>query len=108
MKRSKKAYRPKEIYFDGRMHIIWHDGTHTSYGYFDLRTSCPCASCVDEFTGQKILDDSSIDQDITPKSSEYVGNYALAFSWSDAHDTGIYTFKSLRDVYPHQIETVAD
>jgi len=107
MAKSKRAYRPKEIYYDGKMHILWYDGAHTSHGYWDLRTSCPCASCVNEVTGEKMLDDSKIDKAVRPLSSEYVGNYALAIQWSDSHSTGIYTFKSLRDVYPHETETEA-
>ncbi|MCP4294901.1 MAG: DUF971 domain-containing protein [Proteobacteria bacterium] len=107
MAKSKKAYRPKDIYFDGKMHVIWHDNAHTSYSYFDLRSNCPCASCVDELTGEKILDDASIGADICPESSEYVGNYAIAFIWNDSHKTGIYTFKHLRDKYPHDTEAEA-
>jgi hypothetical protein len=29
-----------------------------------------------------------------------VGNYALAFAWSDGHSTGIYTFEYLRKLCP--------
>ena len=39
------------------MHIIWKDGVHTVYDYWELRTSCPCAGCVDEITGEKLLDE---------------------------------------------------
>ncbi len=93
--------RPKEIYFDGRMHIIWEDEAHTIYNYRDLRTACPCASCVDEITGEKILDDSTIPEDIHPVKSAHIGNYALEILWSDDHDTGIFAFDKLRDEYPH-------
>lgn len=93
--------RPKEIYFDGRMHIVWEDGAHTIYNYWDLRTACPCASCVDEITGEKILDDNTVPKDIHPVESARVGNYALEILWSDDHDTGIFTFDKLRDEYPH-------
>lgn len=27
---------------------------------------------------------------------EQVGNYALAFTWGDSHDSGIYSFRYLR------------
>ena len=30
-------------------------------------------------------------EDVTP-----VGNYAICIAWGDGHDTGIYTFASLR------------
>ena len=103
---SKLSTRPKEISFDGRMHIIWHDGAHTIYNYWDLRTACPCASCVDELTGEKVLDDNSVPKEIHPVKSAYIGNYALEILWSDDHNTGIYTFQKLRDEYPHSTAAI--
>jgi DUF971 family protein len=100
-----KRIRPKEIFFDGKMNIVWADGTHMTYSYWDLRTSCPCASCVDEITGEKTLDDSTVESDIHPVKSAYIGNYALEILWSDGHDTGIYIFQKLRDEFPHEIVT---
>jgi ATP-binding protein involved in chromosome partitioning len=52
---------------------------------------------VDEITGQKTLDSSSIAKDIHAQSCEYVGNYAIRIHWSDGHDTGLYNFKLLRE-----------
>lgn len=101
MAESNLSMEPKEIYFDGRMHIIWQDDVHTIYNYWDLRTACPCAVCVDEITGEKILDDSTIPQDIHPLKYARVGNYAVEILWSDDHDTGIFTYEKLRDGYPH-------
>jgi DUF971 family protein len=100
---NRKRAIPKNIYFDDKMHIIWQDGVHTVYDYWELRTSCPCASCVDEITGEKLLDDSTVDKNIRPVESAYIGNYALEILWSDDHDTGIFTFQKLRDEYPHEI-----
>lgn len=90
--------RPKDIYFDDVMNIIWKDGVHSKYSYWGLRTGCQCAACVDEITGEKILDDSTIPEDIHPADSNYVGNYALQIHWSDGHNTGIYSFKVLREI----------
>lgn len=106
MASSKLSTRPKEITFDGRMHIIWHDGVHSIYDYWDLRTACPCAACVDELTGEKVLDDSTVPKEIHPLKSAYIGNYALEILWSDDHSTGIYTFQKLRDEYPHSISAI--
>ncbi|MBU2512958.1 DUF971 domain-containing protein [bacterium] len=107
MARNRKRLTPKEIFFDGKMNIIWQDNTHSIYDYWELRTSCPCADCVDEITGEKTLDDSTIDKDIHPVQSAYIGNYALEILWSDNHDTGIYTFENLRDRYPHEEKPVS-
>ncbi len=103
MAANRKRTQPKEIFFDGKMNIIWQDGVHAVYDYWELRTSCPCAACVDEMTGKKILDDNTVDKGIHVVKSAYIGNYALEILWSDNHDTGIYTFQKLRDEYPHQI-----
>ncbi len=94
---KKNTEIPKEVYFDTSMHIVWNDGQHYSYPYWDLRTSCPCASCVNELTGERTLDVSKIDPNVAPKESEYVGNYALTIRWSDGHSTGMYTFSTLRN-----------
>jgi len=76
--------------------IAWSDGHHSKYQVRNLRLSCRCAGCIDEWTRKKILNDESVPEDIYPKSMESVGRYALKFSWSDSHDTGIYTFEQLR------------
>lgn len=96
MIQSRKKTRPAEVFFDGRMNIVWKDEHHSGYDYWDLRTGCPCAGCIDEVTGEKILDDTTVDKNIHPTKSQYVGNYALRIFWSDGHDTGIYSFQSLR------------
>ena len=101
MAESNISIEPKEIYFDGRMHIVWQDGAHTIYKYWDLRTACPCAACVDELTGEKTLDDATIPEDIHPIKFARVGNYAIEILWSDNHDTGIFAFDKLRSEYPH-------
>ena len=103
---KKLSTRPKDIFYDGKMNIVWQDGVHTTYDYWKLRTACPCASCVDEVTGEKILDDSAVDKEIHPVASAYVGNYALEIRWSDGHDTGIFTFDKLRNEYPKETKSV--
>ncbi len=32
--------------------------------------------------------------------AEFVGNYAIRFTWQDGHDTGIYAFSALRESCP--------
>jgi len=76
--------------------ITWNDGLETTYRVFDLRAACPCANCVDELTGERILDPKAVDPNVKPRNLESVGNYAIKIAWSDGHDTGIYTFERLR------------
>jgi len=91
--------KPKDIVFGEDLAIEWRDGTVAHYPYFSLRDACPCASCVDELSGQKVLDPKSIPQDIHIVNAEYVGNYAIRVTWSDGHDTGIYSFRYLREFF---------
>ncbi len=76
--------------------VRWSEHHESIFLPRDLRLACPCAGCVDEFTGKKILSEASVQQNIYPLSIEYVGNYAIQFRWSDGHSTGIYSFDLLR------------
>ncbi len=83
-----------------RLAISWQDGHESVYTPRYLRLLCPCAGCIDEMTGRPILDPRSVPHDVYPLAIDYVGRYALCFSWSDGHDTGLYTFEQLRRVCP--------
>ena len=61
-----------------------------------MRLHCPCAECVDERTGERRLDPGRVPLDVTVRRALTVGRYALAFEFSDGHQTGIYTFDHLR------------
>jgi len=82
----------------GRLVIVWDDGHRGQHAFRTLRERCPCALCVDEWTGEGRLDPSKIPPAIRPKAIERVGAYALKFTWSDGHTTGIYTFRYLREI----------
>ena len=81
---------------DSELSITWSDNKETHYRAVDLRRACPCASCVNEWTGEKILNEASIPEDIHFNHITIVGRYALNFHFSDGHETGIYTFAMLR------------
>jgi DUF971 family protein len=98
-----KRRRPADITFADELVIDWGDGLVVHYPFFALRDACPCAGCVDEMSGKKTLDPARIAKDIHIRSCATVGNYALRIDWSDGHDTGIYSFRYLRDM--HETET---
>jgi len=75
--------------------VHWPDGSTHAIPYRRLRENCPCAACVDEITGERILDVSTIPADIRPTDITFTGNYALKITWSDGHDTGLYTWDTL-------------
>jgi len=83
---------------DRQISIKWSDDSESSYTAVQLRRSCPCAGCVDEWTGKKTLQNESIPADITFGHISIVGRYALNFHFSDGHDTGIFSFNFLRDL----------
>lgn len=86
---------------DGNLlEILWKDGHRSTYEPRSLRCECPCAACVDEMTGRRILRPASVPAGVMPRAIEYVGRYALKFTWSDGHDTGIYPFEYLRELCP--------
>jgi len=83
-----------------RLEIEWADGHVTAYTPSELRRLCPCAQCVNEVTGQRMLDPASVPEGLTQSDVRLVGNYALALRFSDGHDTGIYPFRFLRENDP--------
>lgn len=83
---------------DSEISITWSDNAETHYTAVNLRRSCPCAGCVNEWTGEKMLQDLEVPEDLTISHVSIVGRYALNFHFSDGHDTGIYSFAFLRKI----------
>ena len=85
-----------EISEKGELLIHWPDGHASVYTPYHLRTNCRCATCIDENTGRKTLDDSRVALDIQFTGINPVGRYAISIGFTDGHNTGIYTYKRLR------------
>jgi DUF971 family protein len=81
---------------DRKISIKWSDESETVFTAAELRRNCPCAGCVDEWTGKKVLRDDSVPEDIAFDHTSIVGRYALNFHFTDGHDTGIFSFDYLR------------
>ena len=94
------AIEPREIKQEGDagLRITWADERVCNYFAPALRRACPCAQCVNEWTGQRVLAPQTISDELTIKDLNLVGRYALNFQWSDGHETGIYSFKYLREL----------
>ena len=58
---------------------------------------------MNEWTGERMLDPATIADDLTIVDLQLVGRYALAFKWSDNHETGIYSFRFLRGLCEGQV-----
>lgn len=81
---------------DAEVSIKWSDDVETRYSAVQLRRACPCAGCVNEWTGEKMLRDDQVADEISFRHISIVGRYALNFHFSDGHDTGIFSFAFLR------------
>ena len=94
----KVTNRPQEVDTnDDKVTVItWDDGKVTRYPNRYLRSMCPCASCVNEVTGERMINLESVDPDVKISGVDPVGRYALHFQWSDGHGTGLYSFDTLR------------
>jgi DUF971 family protein len=96
------SFQPKVITRSNpaRIEIEWTDGHRTSYATADLRRLCPCARCVDETTGIRVHNPATVAADLVHNDVRMVGNYAIAISFGDGHDTGIFPFRYLRENDP--------
>lgn len=92
---------PVEIGFDDH-HVLmkWKDGHESKFGSRKLRFLCPCASCVSEVTGKRMIQLEDVPEHIHPTGFRPMGRYGVQVSWSDGHATGIYTFNYLKEIEP--------
>lgn len=91
--------------------ITWADGHQSHYDFPYLRDECPCATCNDEREKKESLASSSSAFAASPvlpmfkpkaraQAATQVGNYAIQFTFSDGHATGIYSYDHLRTICP--------
>ena len=93
---------PREISQESntQVRITWADDRVCNYNAAALRRVCPCAQCVSETTGQRLVSEEHIGPDVAIEAARTVGNYALHFDFNDGHTTGIYSFEYLRRICP--------
>ena len=91
---------PREIKHedDATVVVTWADDRLCRYNAAELRRACPCAQCVNEWTGKRTLLPETISDELQIRDFSLVGRYALNFRWSDGHETGIYSFRYLREL----------
>jgi len=96
-KTTSMRHKPAEVKIgDVNVEVSWSDGHVSRYAFRELRLACPCALCVDEWTGQPRLDPRGVPMDVRPTEMRSIGRYALQFIWTDGHNSGIYTYDKLR------------
>ena len=85
------------------LRIEWSDGSAREYSVRELRDGCPCATCREKRahpappTLLPVLSAAET-QALAIRAMKPVGNYAYGISFSDGHDTGIYTIEYLREL----------
>lgn len=97
-RRIEAAPLPEVAAMPGAIRILWPDGTRSLLPNRDVRISCRCAVCVDEFTGRQVLDPAQVPENIEVESITVLGNYAISIAWSDGHSTGIFSWDHLRSM----------
>ena len=80
--------------------IRWNDSHESSYTSKEIRISCQCAECVEEWSKRQLLDPATVPLDLQAEDHLMIGNYAIQFLWSDGHYTGIFPFTVLREMCP--------
>jgi DUF971 family protein len=81
--------------------VTWDNG-HTGMSSLRfLRDNCPCAGCQ----GETILLKTYTPMETPELPGKYklvdahqVGSYALALTWADGHQTGLYSWEHLRSL----------
>ena len=84
----------------GTVTLDWPDGQRQAIDFKSLRASCTCALCIDEMSGERILEDSRIQPDIAPEEITPLGHYAFSVRWNDGHASSIYAYDRLRKPMP--------
>jgi DUF971 family protein len=93
--------RPVALRKEGedRLLIDWSDGHQSRHTWTNLRQQCPCAGCREEREQPpdpfRILKPSELGP-LKPVGITPVGHYAYKITWSDGHDSGLFTLEHLR------------
>lgn len=80
------------------LELTWNDGVTTKVLARTLRQYCPCAECVEEWSGVRTYDVETIPVGMKAVEVAGMGNYALAFTFGDMHRTGIFQWTYLREL----------
>jgi DUF971 family protein len=78
--------------------IQWSDGKEHHFRLSTLQKQCPCANCIDEWSGKRVALDNSVDENVRAVSIKSIGRYALQIQFTSGCSTGIYSFDMLRKI----------
>ena len=86
----------------GAVVVRWQDGREDHLDFEYLRNHCPCATCVDEWSGQRRSLTLLLPTNFAPQKLVPVGNYGVQIHWNDGHETGIFSHHLLRRLAKQQ------
>ncbi len=75
------------------LRLTWADDFSVEMPLYYLRGWCPCAACQGHEGSLKWVEPAA---GVTLLELAPIGNYALGFSFSDDHFSGIYSYEYLR------------
>lgn len=86
--------------------VKFDNGYETTLSAELLRVESPSAEVQGHGVGQKITPSGKANVNIS--ALEPVGNYAIRISFSDGHDTGLFSWDTLYDYGKRQQQLIAD
>jgi DUF971 family protein len=103
MSETPGAATPTDIELDSsgrRLRFTWADGRSSAYEWEYLRWKCPCATCSGEgeYPGELQGRTELSADEIEMVDVELIGRYAVKPTWRNGHDTGLFTFRKLREL----------
>jgi DUF971 family protein len=85
--------------------IIWDNGNKSEIELRELRKRCPCATCLAEREKKsKMYIPLFAENQVSVKSIDQVGNYAVQITWNDGHNTGIFEYQFLKNFSEKKID----
>tara|TARA_B110000858_G_scaffold134187_1_gene152500 strand:+ start:5481 stop:5888 length:408 start_codon:yes stop_codon:yes gene_type:complete len=78
------------------LELLYADGAHNTFSAEFLRVHSPSAEVRGHGKGQEILQTGK--RQVKIVNLEPVGNYAIKLSFSDGHDTGIFSWNYLAEL----------
>lgn len=90
---------------DAGLRVVWSDGVESYYEIGYLRRMSPSADARQQRESLEknpltVLPGGAGVGELRAEGAELVGNYGLRIRFSDGHDTGIYSWRYLREIDP--------
>jgi len=97
-RRAQQEELPTVAHENGFVVVTWPDGNIDRLVNKKVRCACQCASCVEEYTGEQLLEPDTIPDSIEAVDIGVLGNYAVSIAWNDGHSSGIFTWERLKEI----------